>query len=842
MKFKKLIGKITAFVLAGTMMLGNVPVYADTAANSGADVFATQSSNFTIRIPKQLVLSGNEGTGAYRVAVKGNISGTDIITVTPDAEFYMKQEGKSDILATITQPKTNFTYADGVRPETEVISDGVIEMASISAGKWSGLFNFTVTSSVDLSLEDSIGSDKADINGSVIGDDVSQDKHSEYDVITSETRTPIKVTATNSDGVDINASASTIVGSEAKKLLDSLNESGLIEDTEEVDALIEVESDDFEGIADTTFDVSDIANSGDTVVILHFDEEKQMWEHIGTETVDENGKVNGDFTSYSPVAFVKKENDGTLTTHYHDFEEFVQEPTCTQDGIKTYTCKDYCGYITTEFIDPLGHDYKTSSTASSCTEEGYTTYTCERCGDSYVDNTVPAFGHNMKLLLTRGNCEEGTLSKYYSCTVCGTSETKKESITPQPHDMKLVSIEGNCEQGTVYKDYKCTICGTSEMTASVPLKHTYGEWEIIKEATCTEEGSKQRTCTVCGYTMTENGYGHNMELISASGNCEEVVHQEYKCTICGQQETKTLYPLPASHHYGDWVITKEANCTEEGEKQKTCSVCNNVVAESIDILGHNYNNYSSNETQHWKDCTNCCGITTAKDNHNDSDTDGLCDICKYKGTIVYTYHNHSGDSSLGTGCYTTANYTTCGTYSDILYNNCETCQGTKKITSSCISCGGDGQGCDGRIPYTNYTGKTETYYDNNCSTCNAPFKYTSYYSFCERCGEECKIWTSASCTNGCGFTSSNLYGSPSSDGYVYHKYKQQCYVCSGTGIADINCDACNGSGNGTISGYLCTGCNSISNTKNATHKYVSSYSLSCGKTTSTIISQYTKFQ
>jgi len=532
MKFKKLIGKITAFVLAGTMMLGNVPIYADTAANSGADVFATQSSNFTIRIPKQLVLSGDEGTGAYRVAVKGNISGTDIITVTPDADFYMKQEGKSDILATITQLKTDFTYADGIRPDAEVTSDGVIEMASISAGKWSGLFNFTVTSSVDLSLEDSIGSDKADISTApTVGNDVSQDKHSEYDVITSETRTPIKVTATNSDGVDINASASTIVGSEAKKLLDSLNESGLIEDTEEVDALIEVESDDFEGIADTTFDVSSIANPGDTVVILHFDEEKQMWEHVGTETVDENGKVTGDFTSYSPVAFVKKETDGTLTTHYHDFEEFIQEPTCTQDGIKTYTCKDYCGYVTMEFINALGHSYGEWITTkdATCTEAGNKQKICSVCGD-VVNENIDVLGHNMKLLLTKGNCEEGILLKYYSCTTCEQLETKEESIPPQQHNMKLVSVDGNCEEGTIYKEYECTICGYNEFGMSSPLNHSYGEWEIIKEATCTEAGYKQKTCSVCNDVVTESieALGHNFI--------------DDTCTECNEEKVSTFYP------------------------------------------------------------------------------------------------------------------------------------------------------------------------------------------------------------------------------------------------------------------------------------------------------------
>ena len=618
MKFKKLIGRVMAFMLAGTMMFSSTPVYADTAANSGADVFATQSSNFTIRIPKQLVLSGNEGTGAYRVAVKGNISGTDIITVTPDAEFYMKQEGKSDILATITQPKTNFTYADGVRPETEVISDGVIEMASISAGKWSGLFNFTVTSSVDLSLEDSIGSDKADINGSVIGDDVSQDKHSEYDVITSETRTPIKVTATNSDGVDINASASTIVGSEAKKLLDSLNESGLIEDTEEVDALIEVESDDFEGIADTTFDVSDIANSGDTVVILHFDEEKQMWEHIGTETVDENGKVNGDFTSYSPVAFVKVDNNGNIETHLHNFEKSNQEPTCTETGLKIFTCSE-CFYVYKEVIDALGHDYETSSTASSCTEEGYTIYTCERCGDSYVDDTVPALGHSYGDWVTvkEQNCTE-TGSKQKTCSACGDVVT--ESINALGHSWNsdyTVDKEATCTV-TGSKSIHCSVCNATKDTTTIPVKeHSYSNWTTVKEPNCTETGSKQKTCSACGDVVTEsiNALGHSWNsdyTVDKEATCTVTGSKSIHCSVCNVTKDTTTIPVK-EHSYGNWTTVKEPTCTETGSKQKTCSACGDVVTESIDVLGHDYKSSSTAAT-----CTNGGYITYTCNRCNDS--------------------------------------------------------------------------------------------------------------------------------------------------------------------------------------------------------------------------------
>ena len=134
----------------------------------------------------------------------------------------------------------------------------------------------------------------------------------ERDSLGIENRSEITVEAVDSNNTNLNAKAYEITGSEETALLDSLVETGYVTDASEVDALIEVKSDEFENFATTTFDVSSIAEEGDKVVILHFNEETQEWEYIGEEIVDAEGKVTGDFTSYSPVAFVVKKEDGTL--------------------------------------------------------------------------------------------------------------------------------------------------------------------------------------------------------------------------------------------------------------------------------------------------------------------------------------------------------------------------------------------------------------------------------------------------------------------------------------------------------------------------------------------------
>ncbi len=45
--------------------------------------------------------------------------------------------------------------------------------------------------------------------------------------------------------------------------------------------------------------------------------------------------------------------------------------------------------------------------------------------------------------------------------------------------------------------------GGGNQTGNDKHTHTYGSWAIIKEATCSEEGSRERTCTECNYIQTE---------------------------------------------------------------------------------------------------------------------------------------------------------------------------------------------------------------------------------------------------------------------------------------------------------------------------------------------------
>jgi hypothetical protein len=281
-KFKKNMPILMAAIVLFTSVMPTFAQVIDTETvnisnNAQTEVFYNQESSFEVIVPKLVDLGVDKMTN-YEVTVSGDISSDEVIKVIPEESFLMKDKSgtsnlKADVEATVTQDKTEWIFN-----EFATKANGNISAPNLTAGNWEGSFFFNI-------------------------------KLTNYN---------INVIAKNEAGEDLNASATYITGKEKENLLNSLIEEGFINSIEEVDALINVESDDFEGIADTTFDVSSIYKEGDKIVILHFNETKQEWEYIGQETVDANGLIKGDFTSYSPVAFIKVTESG-------DFEKINKE-------------------------------------------------------------------------------------------------------------------------------------------------------------------------------------------------------------------------------------------------------------------------------------------------------------------------------------------------------------------------------------------------------------------------------------------------------------------------------------------------------------------------------------
>ena len=197
--------------------------------------------------------------------------------------------------------------------------DAELEMVCTSSSEYLTLTNDFDDDSILSSLRSRSGRLSVKQTKSYAGDDLSVSIECVINANAIErtslgiyNRSEITVEAFDKDNKNLNADAYQILGNDEEELMNSLIDTGYINDASDISAIIEVSSDYFEDIAVATFDVSSIASEGDKVVILHFNESKQEWEYISVEIVDSDGKITANFTSFSPVAFAVLKSDGSL--------------------------------------------------------------------------------------------------------------------------------------------------------------------------------------------------------------------------------------------------------------------------------------------------------------------------------------------------------------------------------------------------------------------------------------------------------------------------------------------------------------------------------------------------
>lgn len=122
----------------------------------------------------------------------------------------------------------------------------------------------------------------------------------------------------------------------------------------------------------------------------------------------------------------------------------------------------------------------------------------------------------------------------------------------------------------------CVILGACSHT------HVLRE-ETIKEATCTEEGTKRKYCAKCDYSITEaipaagHDYGEPTVLIEAT--CKQEGKCEYCCKVCGDMYEETI-PL-AEHDYGKPTVLVEASCSKDGKNEYRCKICGETKEETV---------------------------------------------------------------------------------------------------------------------------------------------------------------------------------------------------------------------------------------------------------------------
>ena len=375
--------------------------------------------------------------------------------------------------------------------------------------------------------------------------------------------------------------------------------------------------------------------------------------------------------------------DNIIPAKGHNYtSEVTKEPTCTEDGIRTYTCD--CGDTYIEPIKALGHSYVDVVIDPTCTAKGYTVHKCSVCKYEYKDSYTAALGHNYKVEMTKpATCtEDGTMT--YTC-LCGDSYT--EPILATGHSWKAPTYEWSedgktctatrvCANNPSHKETEtvnstsvikisatCTEMGTTTYTVeyentafSTQTKdiqdiaatgHSYVP-EVSKSATCTENGLMTYTCS-CGETYTEPiiASGHKYVDTVVDPTCTESGYTLHRCSACGDSY-KDTYTFPIGHSYTS-KVTKAATCTTDGVRTYLCTECGDTYTETITATGHQYEVRGiapTTEAQGYTEHTcSVCG-----DSYRDNYTDKLpyTDIATCAATLSSSSYTYDGTAKKPT--------------------------------------------------------------------------------------------------------------------------------------------------------------------------------------------------
>ncbi len=190
----------------------------------------------------------------------------------------------------------------------------------------------------------------------------------------------------------------------------------------------------------------------------------------------------------------------------------------------------------------------------------------------------------------------------------------------------------------------CTSCGATDSK----IAHSYTNGVCV----CGKVNPNPST-----HTHDYNKQNVAAEYQATPATCEAPATYYYSCA-CGEKTTEKdpfTYGNALGHSWDAGKVTKEASCTEAGEKTFTCTRCPKTKTETIAATGHSYDTttWKSDDNNHWNVCTKC-GATTGNAAHTWKETvkkqascektgvrEKVCTVCGKNGadeTIPATGH------------------------------------------------------------------------------------------------------------------------------------------------------------------------------------------------------------
>ena len=533
------------------------------------------------------------------------------------------------------------------------------------------------------------------------------------------------------------------------------------------------------------------------------------------------------------VSCVKLNADGTVNGSIHTFEGSLSD--C-QPVIKngravwyvydknnvTFNSLNLSNLDDIKTVDvKTGHDYETKYASKT---DGTVTQTCKSCG--YVNKfTVPTSttvywrtdisNTSFSSVLSKTQFSVGDSIDFwlyddtdYTVEFSDRSMVSVNKLENYANDIRRITFKnGGSLTVKIYPTYNPSVAKTYKLTCGC-TSHTYGSAVITKQPTCTSEGTKTKTCTQCGATVTETiaKLSHSYTTTVVAPTCTTNGYTLHKCSVCGTSY-KDSTTKATGHSYGNSVVTKQPTCTSEGTAIKTCTKCNATVTETIaktshkyantvvaptcttdgytlhkcSVCGTSYKDSTTKATGHSygnsvvtkqptctsegtaiKTCTKCNAIfteTIAKTSHKYADT-VVAPTCTTNG---YTLHKCS---VCGTSYKDSTTKATGHSYGNSVVTKQPTCTSEGTKTKTCTKCNAT---VTEKLPAKGHTAVTDKGYPATCTTAGK-----TDGSHCSVCNTVIKVQTVINAT---GHKSSGwIVDKAASIGVKGSKHKE-CTVC-----------------------------------------------------------------
>lgn len=301
----------------------------------------------------------------------------------------------------------------------------------------------------------------------------------------------------------------------------------------------------------------------------------------------------------------------------------IKDSTCTKLGQMQFTCTE-CGDKQTESIALKAHNYQKKYASKwwlqwliehilniffgyegdnpyyfECADCGHIQTAAEQVGSGSA-SVKDVCDHNLSewTKINDASCI-GYATEGRICAVCNQvieARTSGELGEHTPAEAVIENlIDATCTTDGSYDSVTyCSVC-QAEIGRETRCIEKLGHNEIShsgKSATCTTFGWKEYiTCSRCDYSTYEliEALGHDeIHHTGKTTTCTEIGWEEY--VTCSRCDYSTYKGLPATgHKASEWIIDEEATYEKDGRKHKECTVCGDILEESIvPMLSHTY--------------------------------------------------------------------------------------------------------------------------------------------------------------------------------------------------------------------------------------------------------------